>query len=96
MRLAAATTILFTAVALANPAPVAHPEALPEVLSDAPSLAPEVDARAAGLILEAREPKSKTGSGSKNKNTTDSAATTLTSNRMLELGALGLGVLLWV
>jgi hypothetical protein len=108
MRLSTATTILFAAATLANPAPIANPEASSlEISTDAPSLAPEVDARAAGLILEGRDPSSsssskssssKGGKGSKGGNNTqeDSAAAMLSSNVVLELGALGLSFLLWV
>lgn len=94
MRLAATTAILFAALTLATPAPAANSEAV-DASVDTRSLAPEVDARAAGLLLESRDPKK--SKGGKNKNTTqESAATILTSKPVLELGALGLSVLLWV
>ncbi|KAF1963718.1 hypothetical protein CC80DRAFT_487048 [Byssothecium circinans] len=87
MKFAAATTLLFATLALANPAPVAQPEAEAIV----PSLASEVDARAAGLRLEERKSKPKAPKNSNNSNDT-SAAGTFLPNRALELGAIGLGV----
>jgi hypothetical protein len=79
-------------LALANPAPanvaaLAAREAQP---AHALGHAPEIDARAAGLVLETRKSKTpNTGS----KNNTDNAAGVITPSRALELGALGLGVL---
>jgi hypothetical protein len=102
MKSSVAFTLLFTTLALATAAPAAHPEAAPAPFSDAPSLAPEIDARAAGLILKSRGDKKhkiKGGHGSGNEqeeqNNTDSSAASMTSNRVLQLGALGLGVMLW-
>jgi hypothetical protein len=92
MRLTAVTTILFATVALANP--VAQPTA---ALGPA-SLAPEVDARAASM-LEERKTKKPKSSGNKS-NDTEAAGSLLAPSRVLELGALGLGVMevvrLWV
>jgi hypothetical protein len=92
MRLTAVTTILFATIALANP--VAQPTA---ALSPA-SLAPEIDARAASM-LEERKTKKPKSSGNKS-NDTEAAGSLLAPSRVLELGALGLGVIevvrLWV
>ncbi|ORY16001.1 hypothetical protein BCR34DRAFT_144774 [Clohesyomyces aquaticus] len=88
-----AVTLLFatSALALANPAPAP--------VDAAAVAAPEVDARTAGIKLEARgitiearDPKKSKPKTSNNGNTTDNAAGILTPSRMLELGALGLGV----
>lgn len=117
MKIAAATTLLFATLALANPAPVAQPEAeagparaaqpkfepikvesrdqLREAL--APRVAepvPEINARAAGIRLDSRDPKKgkpKTGSG--NNTDSNNTAGMISPSRVLELGALGLGVM---
>ncbi|KAL5406443.1 hypothetical protein PMIN06_007543 [Paraphaeosphaeria minitans] len=115
MRSTAAFVIFFTATTLASPAPKPLADPSLEVLTNALSFAPEVDALAAAFH-EVRDPTSgssgggkigskssgsktgsKTGSsGSKSGDDSDSAAAMLTSNVVLELGALGLGVLLWI
>lgn len=90
--------------AAAVPAPAAQPEAQPveintraqleEALS--PRVAapePEIDAPAAGIRLDARDPKKskpKTGSGG---NDTQDAAGIVSPSRALQLGALGLGIM---
>ncbi|KAH9861798.1 hypothetical protein J1614_011551 [Plenodomus biglobosus] len=91
MRFAAATTLLFATLALASPAPIAQPEA--EVAQPL-----DVIARDAAFIesiqLKARASKPKSGSGSSGgSDTNTSAAITLTPNRVLQAGALGLGVI---
>jgi hypothetical protein len=95
----AALTLLLATLALANPAPIAEPVAVaqPEAIVAQPEFEalalraaePEVDASKAGIQLEARKSKPKGGS---NGNDT-SAAIALTPSRVLELGALGLGVM---
>ncbi|KAI8938897.1 hypothetical protein NX059_004754 [Plenodomus lindquistii] len=93
MRLAAAattTTFLFATLACACPAPVAQPDSndVAEPIS--------VVARDAAIIesiqLEARAKKPKPASNSNDTNTT-SAAIALTPSRILQAGALGLGVI---
>ena len=100
----AAVTLLFAALALASPAPVAEPntgavaefedalaarEATPEPI-------PEIVARTAGVVLEERDPK-KSSKPKGNGNSTDTgAAGMLTPSLALELGVLGLGaMMLW-
>jgi len=92
MKFAATTALLFAALAIAEPVPIAEPKD-----AVAPQhLAREVHASAAGILLEARDPKkSKGGSGSSGNNT-DSAAGIMAPSRVLELGALGLGVALLI
>ncbi|KAK7180949.1 hypothetical protein DPSP01_000587 [Paraphaeosphaeria sporulosa] len=98
MRLTSAITILLTATALATPAPAANPEPS-DVVANAPSYAPEVDARAADFVA-ARDPNKKKPKKNDHNltsgNDTDSAAPILTSNVVLELGALGVGMMLWM
>lgn len=90
MKIAAATTLLFAALALANPAPLAQPEA-----EAAPVAQPLVETRDAEVLhniqLDARAKKPKTGSGSGGNDT--GAADMITPSRALQLGALGLGVM---
>ena len=89
MRFSAITTLLFTTLAIASPAP--QPTA---ALSPA-SLAPEIDTRAAGILLDrASKPKKpKTSSGDKNNTEESAASGMLAPSRVLELGALGFGVM---
>jgi hypothetical protein len=95
MKFSTTTTLLFATLSLASPAPLAQPAAT-AALAPA-SLAPEVDARAASLRLDTRDPKSnkpKTGSNNNNNtNETENASSLLAPSRVLELGALGLGVM---
>jgi hypothetical protein len=90
-----AASLLLATVALATPAPA--PEAVPEAASIAePAPAPALYARHAGIILDSRASKKpKGGGGNNNENTTDSdnAAYTLTPSRVLQLGAVGVGVM---
>jgi hypothetical protein len=103
MRFFAITTLLFTTLATANPAPAAHPETgvapanlaqLEEALASRdpaaqPEVVPEIVARTAEIQLERRKkPKSSNNKG----NSTNSSATSITPSRALQLGALGLGV----
>ncbi|KAF2676301.1 hypothetical protein K458DRAFT_397034 [Lentithecium fluviatile CBS 122367] len=93
MHFVAATTLLFATLALATPAPVAQPEA--DAASALAPLAPNLAARAAGIHLDARDPKKskpKGSSGSNSNDTEESAALMIAPSRVLELGALGLGV----
>lgn len=91
MKFTAAITIAFAATTLATAVPAANSDAVN-------TFNPEINARAATFIA-ARDPKKKKGSSNNDNNnstnTTDSAATMLSSNVVLELGALGLSVLLW-
>ncbi|KAF2823171.1 hypothetical protein CC86DRAFT_372865 [Ophiobolus disseminans] len=85
MKVAAATTLLFAALALASPAPVAQPNAIAhpaEILA----------ARDPSPSLQERAKKPKPNSGGNDSNSTG-AADTLTANRVLQLGALSLGVM---
>ncbi|KAF2661769.1 hypothetical protein K491DRAFT_710604 [Lophiostoma macrostomum CBS 122681] len=99
MKFSAALPLLFTTLALANPAPitnprvpgVAHLEAR-EVSPDPAPVPAEIVARTAGIVLDSRSPKKGSSSGSKN-NTQTGAAGTITISRGLQLGALGLGVM---
>ncbi|KAF2115425.1 hypothetical protein BDV96DRAFT_78275 [Lophiotrema nucula] len=99
----AAVTLLFAALAIASPAPVAEPNTaavaeFEDALSAreaAPAPEPEIVARTAGIVLDSRDPKKP--KAPKNSNSTDTgAAGMLTPSRALELGALGLGaMMLW-
>jgi len=94
MRLSAITTLLFATLTLASPAPA--PAAQPTAALTPASLAPEVDARAASVLLDrASKPKKpKGGSGNNNNETEENAANgMLAPSRVLELSALGLGVM---
>ncbi|OAL51826.1 hypothetical protein IQ07DRAFT_598631 [Pyrenochaeta sp. DS3sAY3a] len=96
MRFAAATTLLFATLALANPAPIARPEAdgsqLIETRSQLHNALAARDAEALHNIqLEARAKKPKPGSGSSGNDT--GAADMISPSRALQLGALGLGVI---
>lgn len=95
MRFAAATTLLFATLALANPAPLAHPEAdgshLIETRSQLHNALAARDAEALHHIqldARAKKPKPKTGSGNDT-----GAADMMSPSRALQLGALGLGVI---
>lgn len=91
MKIAATATLLFATLALANPAPIAQPEA-----DAAPVAQPLVETRDPEVLhsvqLDARGKKPKTGSGSGSGNDT-SAADIITPSRALQLGALGFGVI---
>ncbi|KAH7119074.1 hypothetical protein B0J11DRAFT_509164 [Dendryphion nanum] len=82
--------------AVAAPAPVAEPKFL-EVDSAvaAREAAPEPDFEtlAAGLQLDSRAPKKGKGSKGSSGGNDSSSAVTLSASRILELGALGLGVI---
>ncbi|KAF2001364.1 hypothetical protein P154DRAFT_521760 [Amniculicola lignicola CBS 123094] len=104
----AAVTLLFAALAIASPAPIAEPEAKPITIESRDALfealearaaapAAEFEARAAGLMLESRDPKKSKPKTSSSGNTTDEgAAGMLTPSLALELAALGLGMVgLW-
>jgi hypothetical protein len=84
MKVTSVTTLVFATLALASPAPAAQP--------NAPAIAQplEVLPREATAVLEARKKKPKGGSSG---NSTNSTATTMTPSRVLQLGALGLGVM---
>ena len=87
MKFATATAILFAAVALASPAPVAQPEA------DVAAVAQPVEILAERApILEDRATKKPKG-GSSGGNNSENAADMLTASRVLQLGAVGLGVM---
>lgn len=91
MRLTFITSLSLATLTLANP--VANPQ--PTAALSPASLAPEVDARAASIILD-RSPKVKKPKGSSNKNDTndtEASGAMLAPSRVLELGALGLGVM---
>ncbi|KAF2478334.1 uncharacterized protein BDR25DRAFT_299946 [Lindgomyces ingoldianus] len=96
----AAITLLLATLTLATPnAAPATPQTNAELEAalsprEADSSVPEIDARAAGIQLSARDPKKgkpKTGGG--NDNSTDSAAGMMSPSLALELGALGLGIM---
>ncbi|KAH8724430.1 hypothetical protein GQ44DRAFT_618199 [Phaeosphaeriaceae sp. PMI808] len=85
MRFAAVSALLFATLALANPAPVAQPNAdvaaIPQPL--------ELEARdPAPAVLEARKKKPKGGSSGNS-----SAADTVLPSRALQAAALSLGVM---
>ena len=100
MKFSAVTTILFTTLAIASPAPapIAQPEAAAVV--DSPNTVREAAPVPEGILtadiieIEARAPKKGSGSkgGSSGGNNTN-AAITITPSRALELAALSLGVM---
>jgi hypothetical protein len=88
MRLSVITAILFTTLTIASPAPTAQPTA---------ALTPlEIDARTAVHLVD-RMPKTKkpksSGGNSTNETEESAASGMLAPSRVLELGALGFGVL---
>ncbi|KAF2195807.1 hypothetical protein K469DRAFT_682061 [Zopfia rhizophila CBS 207.26] len=98
----AAVTLLLATLALANPAPAAQPEvavAQPETRAEfdaalaARNAAPEVEAPK--FEQRAPEPKKKPKSGgdSSSNDTEEGAAGMMSPSRVLELGALGLGIM---
>ncbi|KAL6707605.1 hypothetical protein ACN47E_003955 [Coniothyrium glycines] len=107
MRFAAAASLLFASLALASPAPVAQPDAA-AVAAPAPVLFESgeafchalternADAMPNTVHLEARK-KKPSGGGSTNST---GAAMVITPSRVLQVGAVGLGVIevwrLWV
>jgi hypothetical protein len=99
-----AVTLVLASVALANPAPVAAPEAAaapaavaqpqPQPMSVGEAVAPRDAEPAQFPQLEARVPKKGKGGKSGGGNSTDEgAAGMLTPSRALQLGAVGLGVM---
>lgn len=94
MKLIAATTLLITTLTLATPAPVANPEPALAPFNDAPSLIPEIDARAAGLYLERRK-KKKGGNGNDGNKTQNNTAASVIPSQAVPLSALGLAIMLW-
>lgn len=88
MKVAALTTLLFATVALASPAPVAQPEAA--VLAHPAEI---LTTRDPAPILDARAKKPKPNSGNSNNTNSTGAAIMITQNRVLQFGALGLGVM---
>ena len=99
-----ALTLLLATLAVAGPAP--KPDAEPVEVTAATRhqfpRTPTLDSWAASIRLQARDPKKKSGgsSGGKNNNGTNAASGMLSPSRVLEFGALSLGVLeivnLWV
>lgn len=87
MKVTAVATLLFATLALASPAPVAQPDAEAAAAIAEPLV---FEARAPEPLLEARK-KAKKPKGSSNN--TNSSATSLTPSRVLQLGAVGLGVM---
>ncbi|PSN61476.1 hypothetical protein BS50DRAFT_639284 [Corynespora cassiicola Philippines] len=95
-----------SSLSLATPAPNAAPAALEPIKASthaqldaalaARAAVPEVEARTAGVVLEGRAKKPKTGSGGSG-NSTEGAAGVMGRPSILamEVGALGLGVWLW-
>ena len=88
MKVAAATTLLFATLALASPAPVARPEA-----AAIAQPAEVLTARDPSPILEERAKKPKPNSGNSNDTNSTGAAIAITPSRVLQLGALSLGVM---
>lgn len=93
MKVAAASTLLFATLALASPAPVAQPEALsqPIIPIDAPVVNPahEFNARTLAARAKPKKPKFSSSDG----NNTANAAVSMTPSRVVQLGALGVGVM---
>jgi hypothetical protein len=100
MKVAAATSLLLATLALASPAPVAQPGAAavaapePVLFKSAQEFRNALTERNADAMpnihLDARAKKPKGGSGNSNDT---SAAITMTPSRVLQAGALGLGVM---
>lgn len=86
MKISAAAITLFATLALASPAPVAQPNAADGALADAVP----IQARDPAPYLEARKKPKKPSRGNSSNS---SAAVTVTPNLVLQLGALGLGVM---
>ena len=89
--------LLLATLTLANPAPLPRAALEPATLQPQPqaraaeAIPAEIVARTAGIILE-RSPK-KSSSGSGNKNTTDTSdAGIVGGSRILQLAALGVGI----
>ncbi|KAF2023922.1 hypothetical protein EK21DRAFT_79843 [Setomelanomma holmii] len=86
MKVSAVSTLLFASLALSSPAPAAQPASG----ALAPAAEPQLIERAP-IVLEARKKAKKPKNGSNNTNS--SAAVTMTPNRALQIGALGVGVM---
>ncbi|CAI6335397.1 unnamed protein product [Periconia digitata] len=108
MKFAVATSLLFATLALANPAPVAQPEALqaspeqPRYPIGGAILAPELSGRSSSSSKSSRSPKKSKPKPSKPKNSnetnsteedTSAAPSVVLPNLALELGALSVGVI---
>lgn len=93
MKVAAATTLLFSALALASPAPAPAPDAVPATLSEFRDALAVRDANLAARVaapqLDARASKPKGGSSG---NAT-SAAVSITPSGTLQLAVLGFGIM---
>jgi hypothetical protein len=101
MKFTATTSLLFAAVALANPAPLAKPDAVAEPVT-IESRAQFRDALSARNVLavpdiQLEERASSGGKGGKggggSSNSTSAASDMLSPNRVLQLSALGLGIM---
>lgn len=89
MKITAAITFLFATLTVASPAPVAQPEALVAAIARPQS----VEAREANTIRSIQiEARAKKPSGGSSSNST-SAAISVTPTRVLQVGALGLGMM---
>ena len=103
MKFTAATSLLLATLARASPAPIAQPNAIakPMVIESRAQLHNALAARdptAHPIQLDAR--KVKGGKGGDGNSTESAASDMITPSRVLQLGALGLGVVevarLWV
>ena len=99
MKVAAATTLLFATLALANPAPAAQPNSLQELSqrsNQAPSYANfKQDLAARDPAKKKKKPKKPKNSnkGNSTEEVEESAARMLSPSRVVELGAIGVGVM---
>jgi hypothetical protein len=95
MKVTAATTLLFAALALASPTSVAQPKAQPKSVETRAQFHNALLSRdaAAAQFAQLDTRKVKGGKGGSGNNTESDASDMFTPSRALQLGALGLGVI---